>query len=122
PNGEPGLMHMFLWNSSEPDVDGDLDGEVVLHECTHVLSMRLVGGGSGITALQTAGMGEGWSDFYALTFLSQPGDDVDGPYPFGAYAVRQLNGLAENYYYVIRRYPYSTDLLKNTLTLKDIDP
>ena len=31
-------------------------------------------------------------------------------------------GLDENYYFGIRRYPYSTDMTKNPLTFKDIDP
>src|SRR6185503_16767320 len=65
---------------------------------------------------------EGWSDFYALALLSEPGDDVDGSYPNGGYITHGLNGLEENYYFGIRRYPYSTDLRKNPLTFKDIDP
>jgi hypothetical protein len=76
----------------------------------------------GISALQSAGMGEGWSDFYALALLSEPEDDIDGNYAFGAYATLQLGSLRANYYFGIRRYPYSTDLQKNPLTLKDIDP
>ena len=67
-------------------------------------------------------MGEGWSDFYALSFLSAPGDDVDGNYALGAYAAYRLAGLTQNYYFGIRRYPYSTDLSKNPLTFRDIDP
>jgi len=121
-DGDPGRIQMYLWNGPTPFLDGDLDAEVILHEYTHGLSTRLVGGGAGITALQTAGMGEGWSDFYALSLLSHADDDVDATYPFGAYVVRELNGLEENYYFGIRRYPYSTDLNKNPLTFKDIDP
>jgi uncharacterized repeat protein (TIGR01451 family) len=122
PDGVAGRIQMFLWNGPTPDVDGDFDAEVVLHEYTHGLSTRLVGAGAGISALQTAGMGEGWSDFYALSFLSQASDDVDGVYAFGGYAVQQLNGLQLNYYFGIRRYPYSTSLSKNPLTFRDIDP
>jgi uncharacterized repeat protein (TIGR01451 family) len=122
PDGEPGRIQMFIFNSPEPDIDGDLDAEVILHEYTHGLSTRLVGGGVGIGASQSAGMGEGWSDFYAMSFLSEPGDDIDAAYPFGAYASTLLSGLTENYYFGIRRYPYSTDLGRNPLTFKDIDP
>ncbi len=43
-------------------------------------------------------MGEGWSDFYPLCLLSQPGDDVNGNYAAGGYATYQLGGLTENYY------------------------
>ena len=64
----------------------------MLHEYTHGLSNRLVGGGVGISALQPGGMGEGWSDFYGLALLSEPGDDVNGNYAAGGYATYQLGG------------------------------
>lgn len=121
-DGEPGRMQMYLFEGPNPDRDGVLDATVVLHEYTHGLSLRLVGGGIGISALQPSGMGEGWSDFYALSLLSQSSDDLDGTYPAGAYASYQLGGETENYYYGIRRYPYTTDMRKNPLTFKDIDP
>lgn len=122
PDGVPGRIQMFLWSAPTPDADGDFDAEVVLHEYTHGLSDRLVGGGTGLGALQSAGMGEGWSDFYALALLSEPGDDIDAAYAYGGYVTHLLAGLRENYYFGIRSYPYSTDLSKNPLTFKDIDP
>ncbi|OYW31197.1 MAG: hypothetical protein B7Z47_01765, partial [Chthoniobacter sp. 12-60-6] len=105
-----------------PYRDGDLDHEIVIHEYTHGLSNRLVGGGVGIYQNQTQGMGEGWSDFYGLCLLSEATDDPNGNYAAGAYATKNFYGLTENYYFGIRRYPYSTNLLKNPLTFKDIDP
>jgi len=122
PDGQPGRMQMYVFTGPNPDRDGDLDVEIVIHEYVHGLSNRLVGGGVGISSLQPGGMGEGWSDFYGLCLLSQPEDDVDGNYAVGGYATYQFFGLNENYYYGIRRYPYSTDLSRNPLTLKDIDP
>lgn len=121
-DGGPGRMQMYIFPSPTPDRDGSLDMEVVLHELTHGLSNRLVGGGVGMSALQSRGMGEGWSDFYGMCLLSDPADDVNGNYAAGGYLTYELGGLTSNYYYGIRRYPYSTDLLKNPLTLKDIDP
>ena len=121
-DGSPGRMQMFVFTGPTPDRDGDLDAEIVIHEATHGLSNRLVGSGVGISALQPSGMGEGWSDFYGMTLLSEAGDNVNGNYAAGGYATYQLGGLTENYYYGIRRYPYSTDLTKNPLTLRDIDP
>lgn len=121
-DGSPGRMQMFLFNGPTPDRDGDFDADVVLHEYTHGLSNRRVGGGVGISALQSGGMGEGWSDFYALSLLSEPGDDVNGNYAAGGYVTYQLSGMTQNYYFGIRRYPYSTDMTKNPLTFKDIDP
>ena len=124
PDGQPGRMQMYIFTGPRPRRDGDFDAEIVLHEYTHGLSGRLVGGGQGLGTLQSDGMGEGWSDFYGLALLSQPGDDVDGVYAAGAYASYRIGGSndTENYYFGIRRYPYTTDLTKNPLTFKDIDP
>src|SRR3974390_3081491 len=80
PDGSPGRMQMYVFTGPTPDRDGDLDAEVVLHEYTHGLSNRRVGGGVGISALQPRGMGEVWSDFYAMALLSEPADDVNGVY------------------------------------------
>ncbi len=121
-DGSPPRMQMYLFSGPSPHLDGDLDAEIVLHEYTHGLSERLVGGGAGISALQTGGMGEGWSDFYALALLSEAGDDTNAATAMGGYATYQFFGLTQNYYYGIRRYPYSTDLTKNPLTFRDIDP
>ncbi|MEO6183672.1 MAG: M36 family metallopeptidase, partial [Verrucomicrobiota bacterium] len=122
PDGSSPRMQMYIFDGPTPDIDGDFDAEIVFHEYTHGLSNRRVGGGVGISTLQSAGMGEGWSDFYALCLLAEPGDDVNGNYAAGGYATSQLGGLTQNYYFGIRRYPYSTDLTKNPLTFKDIDP
>ncbi|MHA3774436.1 M36 family metallopeptidase [Verrucomicrobiota bacterium sgz303538] len=123
PDGSPGRMQMFLWTGPTPDLDGAFDAEVVLHEYTHGLTNRLVGGGVGISALQSRGMGEGWSDFYSLAFLAESGDDVHGNWARGGYSRTLYNGtFTENYYFGGRRYPYSTNLTKNPLTFKDIDP
>src|SRR5206468_2215938 len=80
-DGEPGRMQMYIFDGPKPHRDGVFDATVVLHEYTHGLSLRLVGGGIGISELQPSGMGEGWSDFYALSVLSNSGMDLDGTYP-----------------------------------------
>jgi hypothetical protein len=121
-DGSAPRMQMFIFSGPNPNRDGDLDAEIVLHEYTHGLSNRLVGHGVGISALQTRGMGEGWSDFYAMSLLSKATDNFDGNYAMGGYATYQLGGLTQNYYFGIRRYPYSTNLIKNPLTFKDLDP
>ena len=58
-DGSAGRMQMYVWTYPEPDRDGDFDAEIVIHEYTHGLSNRLVGGGVGISSWQSAGMGEG---------------------------------------------------------------
>ena len=126
PDGMNGYCFMFVFTGPTPNRDGSLDQEIVIHEFTHGLSTRLVGGGVGIYQLQTEGLGEGWSDFYPLCLLSEPTDDVNGNYASGGYASYLIYGsyynFTQNYYYGIRRYPYTTDMTKNPLTFKDIDP
>ena len=127
-DGEVCYLQMFLWNDATPDRDGSLDTEIMLHEYTHGLSQRLVGAGIGLSEVQSQGMGEGWSDFYALSLLSQSNDSLAANYPKAAYVLFDYlydNGgyprFRENYYFGIRRYPYSTDMSKSPLTFKDID-
>ena len=122
PDGSAPRMQMYLFISPAPDRDGDFDADVVLHEYAHGLTDRRVGGGAGLFTTQSEGLAEGWSDFYALSLLSEPGEDISGTYPLGAYVGYQLGSNANNYYFGIRRYPYCTDFSKNPLTFKDIDP
>ncbi|HXG85492.1 MAG TPA: M36 family metallopeptidase [Pyrinomonadaceae bacterium] len=105
-DGSRGRMQMFLWDGPNPAYDGDFDADVVVHELSHGLSHRLHGNSGGLTSNMAGAMGEGWSDFYALSLLSQPGDPVDGVYPMGSYAT-YLGGAVytANNYYGIRRFP-----------------
>lgn len=122
-DGGSGRMQMYLWTGPTPDRDGSFEAEVVLHEYGHGVSNRLVGGGVGISALSSRGMGEGWSDFYGLALTAEAGDNPHGNWARAGYSRYQTSGwYSENYYYGARRYSYSTDMLKNPHTLKDIDP
>lgn len=67
-DGQPPVMNMGLVARSARHTAFDAD--VVFHEYTHGLTNRLVGGtrqGHTLEAPQSRGMGEGWSDFFALT-------------------------------------------------------
>lgn len=122
-DGVPGHMAMFIWDGPRPDRDGSLDAEIVCHEYTHGVSTRLVGGGDILFwEHQPNGLGEGWSDIVPLCLLSEASDDPNAVYPVAGYSSYMYDDLTENYYFGIRRYPYSTDMTKNPLTLKDIDP
>jgi extracellular elastinolytic metalloproteinase len=71
PDGQPPVMNMGLVAGVNRHTAFDAD--VVFHEYTHGLTNRLVGGPMNTSALeepQSRGMGEGWSDYYALTILS----------------------------------------------------
>jgi hypothetical protein len=116
-DGSTALTQMFVFNGPAPDRDGALDSEVLLHEMTHGLSIRLHGG---LSTLQAGGMGEGWSDFFAVALLARPGDDPAGIYHVGAHATYlRFAGYFDNYHFGIRRFPYSTDFSKGPLTFDD---
>lgn len=121
PDGSDSMIAMFTWSGPNPDRDGSLDAHIVIHEYTHGLSTRLHGD---LFASQSGGMGEGWSDFYAMSLLSESADDPDGIYPLGGYSTLDQGGadFDQNYYFGIRRYPYSTNMNVNPLTYEDIDP
>jgi uncharacterized protein (TIGR03437 family) len=110
PDGSRGRVQMYLWDAFNPNLDGDFDQGVIVHELTHGLSNRLVGNSGGLVGMQARGMGEGWSDYVALTMMRTAADDPDGSYPIGQYVVGK-------YASGIRRYPYSTSLAVNPLTL-----
>ncbi|HEY1080751.1 MAG TPA: M36 family metallopeptidase, partial [Prosthecobacter sp.] len=123
-DGGRGRMQMFNWTGPTPDRDGSFEAEVVLHEYCHGLSNRLVGGPSvTISALASRGMGEGWSDFYGQALTAEASDNPHGNWARAGYSRYQSSGwFSENYYYGARRYSYSTDMLKNPHTFRDIDP
>ena len=91
-DGASPRMQMYLFKAPNAAVNGADDATVVYHEYTHGLTNRLVGGdgqANGLVARQSQAMGEGWSDWYAMDFLthqglltdgSAPGDEVVGAY------------------------------------------
>jgi hypothetical protein len=123
PDGNPGIMRMFLWTSPTPMRDGSLDAAIVFHELAHGVSNRLIGDAAGLNWIPGGGMGEGWSDFYALSLLDPSAADAPGGlYPMGAYALYGVGGtFADNYVYGVRKFPYSTDNSVNPLTWADAD-
>jgi hypothetical protein len=98
-----------------PERDGDLDNGVVAHEWGHYLHHRLAICGT----QQCGGMSEGWGDFNALMMMARDGDNRDGSYAEGVYALS--NGVTPNVgYFGIRRLPYSRDRTKNDLSFRNI--
>lgn len=126
PNGQHSRLWTYLWTNPTPDRDSSLDAEIVLHEYTHGLVGRSVGGGVGPSTEenynQYRGLDEGWADFYPIALLSSVGDQVNGNFAIGAYTTFLHSAGFTNYYFGARRYPYSRDLSKNPLTFKDINP
>jgi len=99
--------------------DGDFDSGIIIHEYGHGVSIRLSGGPSNAGCLglaQSAGMGEGWGDFWALALTAIASDQGTDARGLGTYAEGQgPNGPG------IRNFPYSTDLLVNPQTFLSID-
>src|SRR5688572_20537696 len=103
-DGQRPRMQMYLWNATTPNRDGDLDNRIIVHEYTHGISNRLTGTGSGITATQSRGMGEGWSDYLSLLMTQDPTDTQNGGIGVGTYSKGQPNDGQG-----VRRFPYSYD-------------
>jgi hypothetical protein len=96
------------------ETDSDLDSSLIVHEYGHGVSTRLSGGPSNVSCLldgQAAGMGEGWSDFWAMALTATATDAPAQPRMISAY----LNGEPG-----IRNFPYSTELALNPQTFSDI--
>lgn len=125
PDGTSGRMQMYRFTGPNIDRDASLDSEIVMHELTHGVSNRLIGNGNGLQWDPGGGMGEGWSDFYALSLLNNTNaDDPNGKYASGAYSTYKFvidTTYVDNYLYGIRRFPYSTDNSVNPLTWADVD-
>ncbi|WP_432041014.1 M36 family metallopeptidase [Streptomyces chartreusis] len=80
PDGQPPTMQMYLTapEPGYPIVQGNFGDEAATayHEYTHGLSNRLVVDADGVSTLtgqQAAALGEAWSDWYALDFLTNEG-------------------------------------------------
>ena len=106
-----------------------LDNGIVAHEWGHYISNRLIGDASGLSTNHARGLGEGWGDFHALLLMIGAGDinllsnaNWKGTYAVAAHALSTDYSLdaANRAYYGLRRYPYSTDMAKNPLTLRHI--
>lgn len=116
-DGTQPLLAMLMWNASingqTVDLDSSYDAGVIIHEYTHGVSTRLAGTdiSTGLRSNQGGGMGEGWSDFFAMSFLN--GDlPLDGAYPAGSYITQRARG--------VRNFPYSTNFDLDPLTFGDI--
>jgi hypothetical protein len=94
-------------NPAHPGIrDGDFENGIIFHEYGHGLSNRLTGG-PGINCLSgSEQMGEGWSDYVAITsFLDPDLDDPNQPRGMGPYALFQADRHGNG----IRPRPYSRD-------------
>jgi hypothetical protein len=122
-DGASPRMQMFEFLGPQPDQPtrtSNHEALITFHEMGHYITNRLVGNANGLTNLQGRAMGEGWGDFFAICMTSQPGDDfTSGVFPVGGWTDLTPT-FDDNYYFSIRRYPYSADTSKSRLTFRHI--
>ncbi|KAI9218463.1 Fungalysin metallopeptidase-domain-containing protein [Blastocladiella britannica] len=111
PDGQRPVLNAFLFDLSGTITDGSLSDDIILHENTHGVVGRLVGGGSNpncLASLESGGLNEGWADIVAV-MLKQKKEFTrahnTGVAPFNT-------GKAGG----IRTFPYSTSLSANPQT------
>jgi Zn-dependent metalloprotease len=93
PDGQRPRMQQYLFTSPNPDRDSSVDADVVFHEYGHGISNRLIGNGStALSGTQSGAMGEGWSDYWAITLNN------DGA--VGEYVVNNTIGIRRAMYTV----------------------
>ncbi|KAI9193710.1 Fungalysin metallopeptidase-domain-containing protein [Polychytrium aggregatum] len=111
PDGDRGRMRMFIFTKTTPNRDGAMDNAIIAHEYGHGVSNRLTGGkaqSNCLTAEIPYGMGEGWSDFFAILFTLNASQNRTAPITMGAYTMGSVGGA--------RKYPYSSSVSVNPLT------
>ncbi len=96
--------------------DSDLDAGVISHEYGHGISNRLTGGPNIVSCLNNAEqMGEGWSDWWALTLTTHPSDTAATPRGVGTYV-----GFEPPDGGGIRPTPYTSDMTVNPSTYASV--
>lgn len=112
PDGISPRMQMYDWTLTAPGRSGSFDNGVVVHEFGHGVTNRLTGGpanSSALSNLQSGGMGEGWSDFFALIFTQVATDAANVGRGIGTYVLGQPSTGSG-----IRSQLYTYDMSVNT--------
>jgi uncharacterized protein (TIGR03437 family) len=94
PRAQFGLFDLQRTPQQTDDRDASYEAQVVVHELGHGFTTRVVGGPDMVSCLngiQSAALGEGWSDYLASSYTNDP---VQGGY------------LAANAEHGVRRYSY----------------
>ncbi|KZV94461.1 hypothetical protein EXIGLDRAFT_823643 [Exidia glandulosa HHB12029] len=116
PDGKNPICRIYLWGAESgtvPYKDGAFQEDIILHELTHGLSERLVGGPADVSCLsgpEAGGLSEGWSDFVALVVRVR---ETYRDLAIGVWASEKPAG--------IRNYPYSLNRTLNPTTYSYLD-
>ncbi|KAI9597854.1 hypothetical protein BDF19DRAFT_432849, partial [Syncephalis fuscata] len=87
-------MLMLGFDDISPGRDGAFENDIIAHEYGHGVSSRLTGGSHNAICLQTLesrGMGEGWSDFFAYWTEMKASDNFTKNAEICRYAAAQWN-------------------------------
>ncbi|SFQ41334.1 T9SS-dependent M36 family metallopeptidase [Hymenobacter arizonensis] len=105
-------VRVSLKDDGRPELDGDFDNGIIVHEYGHGISTRLTGGRlTNCLGGQAEQAGEGWSDWFGLMMTMKGTDTRTKVRGIGTYAQGQpTNGQG------IRPAPYSTDFAVNNYT------
>ncbi|KAI0826421.1 Fungalysin metallopeptidase-domain-containing protein [Irpex lacteus] len=111
-DGINGQLRLYIFDYTSPRRDGALENDVVVHEATHGITNRLVGGGTAscLQTLEAGGLGEGWSDAMA-DWVYQTSSTIKD-FVVGAYVKNDPAGL--------RSHPYSTNNDTNPLIYSSV--
>ncbi|CAE7187139.1 unnamed protein product, partial [Rhizoctonia solani] len=107
-DGVNGELRLYLWNKTTPFRDVAFENDLLIHEYTHGLTNRLVGGGTArcLQSNEARALGEGWSDAVADWVRQTSAESAAEDFTLGTY----VNAKS------LRDYPYSTSLTTNPLT------
>lgn len=126
PDGQAPLLASWLNDTNlldgspiDPLRSSSLEGETLYHEFNHGTTNRLTGGpanANALSALQSGGMGEGWSDWFALMFTQTAAHDASSARPLFNYTTG-LNSSGPG----LRIYPYSYDMSIDPHVISDFN-
>ncbi|KAI8049227.1 Fungalysin metallopeptidase-domain-containing protein [Syncephalis plumigaleata] len=121
PDGQKGIMQLGLLLDENNNVyDSAFDNDIIIHELTHGLSQRLMGGPRTVDCLnnrESRAMGEGWSDFVAIWARLKETDTDHTVYKIATYV--NPNGDRRVPYTLKERGSLSTYKLFNDKGWKD---
>ena len=101
---------MYEFTFSNPRRDSDIDAGIIIHEFGHGVSNRLTNNANGLNALQSGGMGEGWSDWWATMLTQRTAGETTAGRGMGVYALNQpIDGPG------IRDFRYDWDIVNQNL-------
>ncbi|KAK1230128.1 hypothetical protein PQX77_006790, partial [Marasmius sp. AFHP31] len=114
PDGQSGHTELTLWDLTNPQRDGAMENDLVIHELTHGMTARMTGGGTAqcLDTREAGGLDEGWADAVANWFSHSATPQVHDFF-FVPWAT---NGNST----FLRTGPYSTSVVTNSLRYSDL--